>query len=169
MSEKQVGDSIENLSNEDRRFSPSTEFAAQANAKADLYALAEKDRLAFWDQQAEALTWTTKWSKTLEWNSPYAKWFLGGKLNASFNALDRHVNEGRGARVAFHFEGEPGDTRTITYAELLADVCKAANALTSLGIKAGDRVAIYMPMIPEATVAMLACARIGAVHSVVFG
>jgi len=169
MSEKQTGGSIENLSQEDRSFLPSPEFAAQANAKTDIYAVAEKDRLAFWDQKADLLTWDTKWNKTLEWNPPYAKWFLGGKLNASVNALDRHVDEGRGGRVAFHFEGEPGDTRTITYAELLAEVCKAANALTSIGIKSGDRVAIYMPMIPEAAIAMLACARIGAVHSVVFG
>ena len=108
-------DSIENLSQEDRRFAPSQEFAAQANAKADLYAHADKDRLAFWDEQANELQWDQKWNQTLEWNSPYAKWFLGGKLNASVNALDRHVNEGRGARVAFHFEGEPGDTRTITF------------------------------------------------------
>ena len=169
MSDKQLGDSIENLSQENRTFSPSGEFAAQANAKADLYEKADKDRVEFWSQQAQVLQWNTKWNKTLEWNPPYAKWFIGGKLNASVNALDRHVNEGRGSRVAFHFEGEPGDTRTITYAELLTDVCKAANALISLGIKSGDRVAIYMPMIPEAAVAMLACARIGAVHSVVFG
>ncbi|CAB4871910.1 unannotated protein [freshwater metagenome] len=169
MSDKQTGDSIENLSHETRTFAPSADFAAQANAKEDLYTLAEKDRLAFWDEQADALTWDRKWNKTLEWNPPYAKWFIGGTLNASVNALDRHVNQGRGERVAFHFEGEPGDTRTITYAELLAEVCKAANALTSIGINAGDRVAIYMPMIPEAAIAMLACARIGAVHSVVFG
>jgi len=169
MSQHQQGDSIENLSQENRTFAPSDEFAAQANAKADLYEKADKDRLEFWNQQAQALQWDTNWNKTLEWNPPYAKWFIGGKLNASVNALDRHVNEGRGDRVAFHFEGEPGDTRTITYAELLTDVCKAANALISLGIKSGDRVAIYMPMIPEAAIAMLACARIGAVHSVVFG
>jgi acetyl-CoA synthetase len=169
MSEVQQGDSIENLSQENRTFAPSSEFAAQANAKADLYEKADKDRLEFWNQQADALQWDAKWSKTLEWNPPFAKWFIGGKLNASVNALDRHVNEGRGNRVAFHFEGEPGDTRTITYTELLTDVCKAANALISLGIKSGDRVAIYMPMIPEAAIAMLACARIGAVHSVVFG
>jgi acetyl-CoA synthetase len=113
--------------------------------------------------------WDTPWSEVLDWQSPYAKWFVGGKLNASVNALDRHVNEGRGSRVAFHFEGEPGDTRTITYSDLLVEVKKTANALTELGIKAGDRVAIYMPMIPEAAIAMLACARIGAPHSVVFG
>jgi len=169
MSDVQQGDSIENLSEENRTFAPSDEFAAQANAKADLYEKADKDRLEFWNQQADSLQWDTKWNKTLEWNPPFAKWFIGGKLNASVNALDRHVDEGRGNRVAFHFEGEPGDTRTITYAELLSDVCKAANALIGLGIKSGDRVAIYMPMIPEAAIAMLACARIGAVHSVVFG
>jgi acetyl-CoA synthetase len=163
------GDSIENLSQENRHFPPSAAFAAQANAKSDLYAQAEKDRLAFWEEQARELTWDKSWETVLEWNSPYAKWFIGGKINASVNALDRHVAAGRGDRTAFHFEGEPGDTRTITYAQMLADVSKAAHALTQIGIKAGDRVAIYMPMIPEAAVAMLACARIGAVHSVVFG
>ena len=163
------GESIENLGQEDRLFPPSAEFAAQANAKADIYATADADRLAFWESQAEHLTWDRKWDTTLEWNSPYAKWFVGGKINASVNALDRHVAQGRGNRVAFFFEGEPGDTRTITYADLLTDVKKAANALIEIGIKAGDRVAIYMPMIPEAAVAMLACARIGAAHSVVFG
>jgi acetyl-CoA synthetase len=163
------GESIENLGQEDRLFPPSAEFAAQANAKADIYATADADRLAFWESQAEHLTWDRKWDTTLEWNSPYAKWFVGGKINASVNALDRHVAQGRGNRVAFFFEGEPGDTRTITYADLLTDVKKAANALIEIGVKAGDRVAIYMPMIPEAAVAMLACARIGAAHSVVFG
>jgi acetyl-CoA synthetase len=163
------GESIENLGQEDRLFPPSAEFAAQANAKADIYATADADRLAFWESQAEHLTWDRKWDTTLEWNSPYAKWFVGGKLNASVNALDCHVAQGRGNRVAFFFEGEPGDTRTITYADLLTDVKKAANALIEIGVKAGDRVAIYMPMIPEAAVAMLACARIGAAHSVVFG
>jgi len=164
-----IGDSIENLSQENRNFPPSAAFAAQANAKPDLYAHAEKDRLAFWEEQARELTWDKNWETVLEWNPPYAKWFISGKINASVNALDRHVAAGRGERVAFHFEGEPGDTRTITYAQMLADVSKAANALTEIGIKSGDRVAIYMPMIPEAAVAMLACARIGAVHSVVFG
>ena len=166
---RMANDSIENLSTENRTFSPSPEFTAQANARADLYLEADKDRLAFWDQQAEALVWEKKWDKTLEWESPYAKWFVGGKLNATVSALDRHVAEGHGGRIAFHFEGEPGDTRTISYAQLLTDVSKAANALTSIGIAAGDRVAIYMPLIPEAVVAMLACARIGAIHSVVFG
>ena len=163
------GDSIENLGHENRHFPPSAEFAAQANAKADIYATADADRLAFWESQAEQLTWDRKWDTALEWNAPYAKWFVGGKLNASVNALDRHVAEGRGSRVAFFFEGEPGDTRTITYSDLLTDVKKAANALLEIGVKAGDRVAIYMPMIPEAAIAMLACARIGAAHSVVFG
>ena len=163
------GDSIENLGNESRQFPPSAAFAAQANAKADIYATADADRLAFWETQARELTWDQPWSSVLDWQVPYAKWFVGGKLNASVNALDRHVAQGRGNRVAFHFEGEPGDTRTITYSDLLVDVKKAANALTEIGVRAGDRVAIYMPMIPEAAVAMLACARIGAAHSVVFG
>ena len=163
------GDSIENLGSESRTFPPSAEFAAQANAKAGIYDLAESDRLAFWESQAKELTWEKPWDSVLEWKAPYAKWFVGGKLNASFNALDRHVLAGRGDRVALFFEGEPGDTRTITYADLLVDVKKAANALIEIGVNAGDRVAIYMPMIPEAAVAMLACARIGAAHSVVFG
>jgi acetyl-CoA synthetase len=163
------GDSIENLGSESRTFPPSAEFAAQANAKAEIYDRAESDRLAFWETQARELTWQKPWDSVLEWKAPYAKWFVGGKLNASFNALDRHVLAGRGDRVALFFEGEPGDTRSITYADLLTDVKKAANALIEIGVKAGDRVAIYMPMIPEAAVAMLACARIGAAHSVVFG
>jgi acetyl-CoA synthetase len=162
-------DSIENLSVENRTFAPSAEFAAQANADAALYAHADKDRLAFWEEQASALQWKKKWERALQWDSPFAKWFVGGKINATVNALDRHIAEGNGGRIAFHFEGEPGDTRTITYADLLTDVSKAANALTEIGIKSEDRVAIYMPLIPEAIVAMLACARIGAIHSVVFG
>ena len=169
MSSEKIGDSIENLSQENRLFPPSPAFAAQANAKPDLYAHADKDRLAFWEEQARELTWDKTWDQVLEWNPPYAKWFIGGKINASVNALDRHIAAGRGERIAFHFEGEPGDTRTITYSQMLEDVSQAAHALTELGISAGDRVAIYMPMIPEAAVAMLACARIGAVHSVVFG
>ena len=162
-------ESLENLSTENRTFPPSSAFAAQANAGADLYAHADKDRLAFWDEQASALNWHKKWDKTLQWDSPFAQWFVGGEINASVNAVDRHVAEGNGDRIAFHFEGEPGDTRTISYAQLLADVSKAANALTEIGINSEDRVAIYMPLIPEAIVAMLACARIGAIHSVVFG
>ena len=162
-------ESLENLSTENRTFPPSAAFAEQANASSDLYAHADKDRLAFWDEQASALNWHKKWDKTLQWDSPFAQWFVGGKINATVNAVDRHVAEGNGDRIAFHFEGEPGDTRTISYAQLLADVSKAANALTEIGISSEDRVAIYMPLIPEAIVAMLACARIGAIHSVVFG
>ena len=164
-----TSDSIENLSSENRTFAPSADFAALANGKADLYAQADADRLKFWEEQAGALTWERKWETVLDWQSPFAKWFVGGKLNATVSALDRHIADGNGERIAFHFEGEPGDTRTITYAQLLQDVSQAANALTEIGITAEDRVAIYMPLIPEAVVAMLACARIGAVHSVVFG
>ncbi len=162
-------DPLANLSTENRHFPPTKDFAAQANAKADIYERAEKDRLGFWEEQAKQLQWDAPWSQILDWQIPYAKWFVGGKLNACVNALDRHVNEGRGARIAFHFEGEPGDTKTYTYAQLLIEVKKCANALTELGVVDGDRVAIYMPMIPEAAIAMLACARIGAPHSVVFG
>ena len=164
-----MSEALDNLSQENRTFAPSPEFVAQANATPALFEEAAKDRLAFWEKQASALHWDQKWSKVLDWQSPFAKWFIGGKINASYNCLDRHVIEGRGERVAFHFEGEPGDTRTITYAEMLRDVKKATNALIELGVKAGDRIAIYMPMIPEAAVAMLACARLGAIHSVVFG
>ncbi len=164
-----MSNSLENLSYENRTFPPSAEFANQANVKADIYELADSAPEKFWATAAENLVWEKKWDKVLEWNLPFAKWFVGGKLNASYNCLDRHVLEGRGDRVAFYFEGEPGDTRTITYAQMLHDVKKCANALTELGIKTGDRVAIYMPMIPEAAVAMLACVRIGAAHSVVFG
>ena len=162
-------ESLENLATENRTFAPTPEFTAQANAQADIYDQASADNLTFWERQADALIWEKRWDKTLDWNPPFAQWFVGGKINASVNALDRHVGEGHGGRIAFHFEGEPGDTRTISYAQLLTDVSKAAHALTSLGVVAGDRVAIYMPLIPEAAVAMLACARIGAIHSVVFG
>ncbi len=162
-------ESLANLGHEDRLFPPSPEFVAQANAHAAMYDEAEKDPLAFWEKQARELQWDAPWTKVLDWKVPFAKWFVGGKINASVNALDRHVSQGRGDRVAFFFEGEPGDTRTITYAQLLTEVKKTANALIELGIKDGDRVAIYMPMIPEAAIAMLACARIGAPHSVVFG
>jgi acetyl-CoA synthetase len=165
----QEKDSLENLLSENRTFAPSAEFSAAANGKASLYKEAESDRLAFWAKQAEELTWDKKWDQVLDWQPPFAQWFVGGKINATVNALDRHVEAGRGNRIAFHFEGEPGDTRDITYAQLLTEVKKAANALIELGIAAGDRVAIYMPMIPEAAIAMLACARIGAPHSVVFG
>jgi acetyl-CoA synthetase len=161
--------SLENLLSENRTFPPSTEFAAAANAKADMYAHADADRLKFWEEQARFLQWEKPWEKTLEWEAPFAKWFIGGTLNASVNCLDRHVAEGRGDRVAILFEGEPGDTRKITYAQMLTEVKKTSNALIELGVTSGDRVAIYMPMIPEAAIAMLACARLGAMHSVVFG
>ncbi|MEY3108436.1 MAG: hypothetical protein RL730_787 [Actinomycetota bacterium] len=161
--------SLENLLSENRTFPPSAEFAAAANAKAEMYAHADADRLKFWEEQARFLKWEKPWEKTLEWDAPFAKWFIGGKLNASVNCLDRHVEEGRGDRVALIFEGEPGDTRKITYAQMLTEVKKTSNALVELGVTSGDRVAIYMPMIPEAAIAMLACARLGAMHSVVFG
>jgi acetyl-CoA synthetase len=164
-----MSSSLENLGTENRKFPPTPEFAAAANAKADMYLEAKADRLAFWEKQAHALHWDKPWTQVLDWKRPFAKWFIGGKLNASYNCLDRHVIEGRGERVAFIFEGEPGDSRTYTYAQLLIEVKKTANALIELGVKDGDRVAIYMPMIPEAAIAMLACARIGAPHSVVFG
>jgi len=164
-----VSEALSNLGIENRTFPPTSEFAAQANARADIYERADKDYLAFWEEQANNLYWHKKWDQVLDWQSPFAKWFVGGKLNASYNALDRHVLEGRGDRIAFLFEGEPGDSKQITYSQLLTEVKKCANALTSLGIKSGDRVAIYMPMIPESAIAMLACARVGAAHSVVFG
>jgi acetyl-CoA synthetase len=151
-------------------YPPPEEFAKQANATADLYKAAEADRLGFWAEQANRLSWETPFTDVLDWSgAPFAKWFVGGKLNVAYNCVDRHVEAGNGDRVAIHWEGEPlGDSRTLTYSDLLADVSKAANALTDLGLKAGDRVAIYMPMVPEAIVAMLACARLGVMHSVVF-
>ncbi|OXM70479.1 acetate--CoA ligase [Amycolatopsis vastitatis] len=161
---------LDNLLTESRTFPPSEDFAAQANAKADLYAEADADREAFWAKQAERLTWDTKWTTVLDWtNAPFAKWFVGGKLNVAYNCVDRHVESGHGDQVAIHWVGEPGDTRDITYAELKTEVSKAANALTSLGVGASDVVAIQLQMVPEAIFAMLACARIGALHNVVFG
>ncbi|WP_313540938.1 acetate--CoA ligase [Leifsonia aquatica] len=166
-----MSNTIDNLLHEARRFSPSEEFAANAVATADLYERASEDRLGFWaDQSRELLHWHKPFTRTLDWtNPPFAKWFDDGELNVAYNCLDRHVLAGNGDRVAIHWEGEPGDSVSLTYAELTAEVKKAANLLTSLGIQAGDRVAIYLPMIPEAVIAMLAVARIGAVHSVVFG
>ena len=135
-----------------------------------MYDEAAQDDQGFWARQAaELLDWDTEWDTICEWDLPDAKWFVGGQLNVAHNCLDRHVAAGRGDKVAIHFEGEPGDTRAITYAELLDEVQRFANALKGLGVRAGDRVNIYLPMIPEAAVAMLACARIGAAHSVVFG
>ena len=164
------GEALEALLHEDRRFDPPAEFAARANAQPGIYAEANADPVAWWEQQAERLQWDKHWDAALEWDLPFAKWFVGGRLNAAVNCVDRHVADGNGGRVAFHWIGEPeGETRTITYADLLEMVCKAANAMVELGVKTGDRVAIYLPMIPEAVVAMLACARIGAPHTVVFG
>ncbi|TDE33252.1 acetate--CoA ligase [Nonomuraea mesophila] len=161
---------LSNLLQENRRFAPPADLAAAANVTAAAYDEAAADRLAFWEGTAERLTWAKRWDKTLEWNAPFAKWFVGGELNVAYNCVDRHVEEGRGDRVAYHWEGEPeGDSRTLTYNDLKAEVSKAANALHELGVRKGDRVAVYMPMIPELPIAMLACARIGAVHSVVFG
>ncbi|MFI9231115.1 MULTISPECIES: acetate--CoA ligase [Streptomyces] len=163
-------ESLANLLKEERRFAPPAELAANANVTAEAYEQAAADRLGFWATQAKRLTWASEPTETLDWsNPPFAKWFADGKLNVAYNCVDRHVENGLGDRVAIHFEGEPGDTRAITYAELQREVSQAANALTELGVVAGDRVAIYLPMIPEAVIAMLACARLGAPHSVVFG
>src|SRR5262249_31733920 len=139
------------------------------NVQADAYDEAAADRLAFWEKQAARLDWATPWTQVLDWDRPFAKWFVGGRLNASVNCVDRHVSAGHGEQVAFYWEGQPGDTRTVTYGQLKDEVCRAANALVALGVQTGDRVAIYMPMIPETVVAMLACARLGAPHTVVFG
>jgi len=162
---------IEDLFHEDRLFAPSAAFKANALTSDDsLYREAEADYEAFWARQArELLTWNTDFETTLEWELPFAKWFVGGTLNVSENCLDRHIANGIGDRVAYHWEGEPGDTRAITYADLLDEVKKFANVLKDLGLRKGDRVAIYMPMIPELPVAMLACTRIGVAHSVIFG
>lgn len=162
---------IEDYYVEERRFPPSDHFQANALiADRSLYEEAEADRLGFWARQArELVTWFDDFETVLEWDLPFAKWFVGGKLNVSYNCLDRHVEAGRGDKIAFHWEGEPGDTRTITYNELLEEVSKFANVLKDLGVEKGDRVCIYMPMILELPVAMLACSRIGAPHSIVFG
>ena len=151
-------------------YPPSAEFTAQANAGERLYREAERDRLAFWAEQANRLSWSKPYDQVLDWSAaPFAKWFTGGTLNVAHNCVDRHVQAGNGDRVAIHWEGERvGEGRTLTYSDLQTEVCKAANALSGLGLVAGDRVAIYMPMIPEAVVAMLACARLGVLHSVVF-
>jgi len=165
-----VSENIDNLMHESRRFPAPAAFSAQANGTADLYRAAD-DRLTFWaDQARELVSWSKPFTRTLDWSeAPVAKWFDDGELNVAYNCLDRHVEAGLGDRVALHFEGEPGDSRDITYAELTEQVKRAANALEALGVTAGDRVAIYLPMIPEAIVAMLATARLGAAHSVVFG
>ena len=164
-----MANEIDALLQEDREFPASDSFRKAANfGDPAVYQTASKDRLRYWEQWAEQLDWQAKWTSVLDWKPPHAQWFLGGKLNASYNCLDRHL-EKRGDKNALIWEGEPGEIRHITYRELHAEVSKFANALKGLGVVSGDRVAIYMPLIPEAVVAMLACARIGAVHSVVFG
>jgi acetyl-CoA synthetase len=160
---------LETLLSEQRRFPPSAAFASAANGKAELYQAAERDREGFWAEQARALEWIRPWDRVLEWNPPHAKWFVGGKLNVSANCLDRHLDGPTRNKAALIWEGEPGDRRVLTYWDLAREVRKAANALKRLGVTKGDRVAIYMPLVPEAVIAMLACARIGAVHSVIFG
>ena len=165
-----MAESIESQSREIRHFAPSAAFAANAQAKPEIYDRAKADRLGFWAEQAKQLHWHKPFTKTLDWSAaPFAKWFDDGELNVAYNCLDRHILAGNGDRVALYFEGEPGDSKSYTYAELTAEVKRAANVLTSLGIKRGDRVAIYLPMIAEAVISMLAVARIGAVHSVIFG
>jgi acetyl-CoA synthetase len=164
-------ETLSNLMQENRRFEPPAELAENANVKEEAYARADADPEAFWAEAAERLDWGQKWDQVLDWsNPPFAKWFVGGTLNAAVNCVDRHVEAGNGDKVAIHFVGEPeDDTRDLTYADLKDEVCRATNALVELGVRKGDRVAIYMPMIPETVVAMLACARLGAPHTVVFG
>ncbi|MGI8675622.1 MAG: acetate--CoA ligase [Nocardioidaceae bacterium] len=162
-------DALSNLLHENRRFEPPSDLAEHANVTAAEYEAAA-DPLAYWARQADRLDWATRWDTVLEWDPPFAKWFVGGRLNAAYNCVDRHVAAGRGDKVAYHWIGEPADdTRTLTYTELKDEVCRCANALTELGVRTGDRIAIYMPMIPETVIAMLACARLGAPHTVVFG
>ena len=165
---------IESVLNESRVFPPPAEFAAKAYVKSfeeyeKLYAEAEADPQGFWAKQAESLDWFKKWNTVLEWNEPFAKWFVGGKINISYNCLDRHLSADTKNKPAFIWEGEPGEQRTLTYAELHAEVCKFANVMKNLGVQTGDRVALYMPLVPELAIAMLACARIGATHTVIFG
>ena len=163
--------SIDSLLHESRRFPPSPEFAAATIASSEIYAAAKGGRVEFWANVArESLHWHTPFTRTLDWDdAPFAKWFADGELNVAYNCLDRNVLAGNGDRIAIHWEGEPGDSRSITYSELTAEVKRAANAISALGISQGDRVAIYLPLIPEAIVAMLAVARLGAIHSVIFG
>src|SRR5947207_14868455 len=161
---------ISALLHEDRVFAPPPSFRAQANVRDNSpYEEAERDYEGFWARLASELEWSRPWTKVLDWNPPNAKWFVGGQLNASVNCVDRHVRTARRNKAAIIWEGEPGDRRTLTYFDLYRQVCAFANVLKSLGVKKGDRVAIYMPLVPELAIAMLACARIGAAHSVVFG
>src|SRR5713101_2315782 len=165
---------ITSVLKETRSFAPSAEFAKQAHVKSlaeyeKLWQRAHDDPDGFWAEQAESLSWFKKWTKVLEWNEPFAKWFVGGTLNASYNCIDRHLDGPRKNKAAIIFEGEPGDARVLRYQDLHREVCQFANVLKKLGIKSGDIVTIYMPMIPELAIAMLACARIGAPHNVIFG
>ncbi len=161
---------IEALLQEDRTFPPSEEFRKQANmADPKVYEEAQRDPEGFWAKLAEELHWFEKWDKVLEWDPPYAKWFTGGKINVSYNCIDRHLTSGRRNKAALIWEGEPGDWKVYTYWDLYREVCRFANGLKSLGVKKGDRVTIYLPMVPELPISMLACARIGAPHSVIFG
>ncbi|HZD79795.1 MAG TPA: AMP-binding protein, partial [Actinomycetota bacterium] len=165
-----VQQNISALLSEDRVFEPPADFTSHALVKdGSIYERAEADYEGFWAGQAERLAWSKKWDTVMDWTPPTVKWFVGGKINASYNCLDRHVEAGGGDKVAYYWEGEPGEQRTLTYAEVLDEVSRFANALRSLGVQKGDRVAIYLGMIPELPIAMLACARIGAPHSVVFG
>src|SRR5215212_6761747 len=163
-----MNDQIDTLLSEQRRFPPPASFAAQAAATGALYS-AGADLERFWADQAGALEWMAPWKRVLDWKPPHARWFVDGRLNVSANCLDRHLTGARRNKAALVWEGEPGDRRVLTYWDLAREVRRCANALKGLGIRRGDRVAIYLPMIPEAAIAMLACARIGAVHSVVFG
>ena len=170
MTEQTRDITIESLMSEDRSFPPPEAFRAQANVSSEsIYEEAERDLEGYWAKQAEKLDWFRPYDTVLEWNAPYAKWFIGGKLNISYNCLDRHVRNGGGEKIAYYWEAEDGDRKEISFAQLLEDVCRCANALKELGVRKGDRVAIYLPMIPELPVAMLACARLGAPHNVVFG
>ena len=168
------GGQIDTVMQEDRLFPPSADFAAKSRvgsmeAYEALWNAAKADPVAFWDKLAkEELHWFEPYTETLEWQEPFAKWFVGGKTNASYNCVDRHIEQGRGDQIAIVWEGEPGDQRTLTFKELHAEVCKFANAMKGLGVGEGDVVSIYMPMVPELVIAMLACARIGAPHSVIF-
>ncbi|MBD3257305.1 AMP-binding protein, partial [candidate division GN15 bacterium] len=161
---------IETYLKEKRSFKPSAAFSKQATAsKTSVYTQASRNAVKFWESMASELVWKKRWTKALQWKAPDARWFIGGKLNITETCLDQHLANGRRNKAALIWEGEPGDRKVLTYFELHRQVCKFANSLKGLGVKKGDRVAIYLPMIPELVVAMLACARIGAIHSVVFG
>ena len=167
---EQANAAIAALFEEKRTFPPPQHFVQEAAIRdRSLYEKADRDLEAFWAEVAEGIDWFQKWERVLEWNAPYAKWFIGGKLNVAYNCLDRHVRTWRRNKAAIIWEGEPGEEKVFTYGDLHREVCKFANVLKRLGVKTGDRVALYMPMIPELAIAMLACARLGAPHTVVFG